>query len=119
MNKRSSDDKNQASLENQNKSTITTEQAIKFVSAEWTDEEIKLLVKGVKGIYLYYFIVLKNSYFIFFPLQSYTKWNSKSVFIFWGFNFHSLIFPRLDGMLSLISLKSIQEENLKELAKKY
>ena len=54
MNKRSSDDKNQASLENQNKSTITTEQAIKFVSAEWTDEEIKLLVKGVKGILLFH-----------------------------------------------------------------
>jgi hypothetical protein len=58
MNKRSNDDKNQACLDILKKSTIATEQTTKFVSAEWTDEEIKLLVKGVKGIFIHEIICI-------------------------------------------------------------
>ena len=51
MNKRLDEEKNkeiQTNLENKNKSTVTD--ATAKVSAEWTDDEIKLLVKAVKII---------------------------------------------------------------------
>ena len=57
MNIRLDTEKNQetqTSLENKNKNAAVTETVAKAVSAEWVDEEIKLLVKGVKGSLIYF-----------------------------------------------------------------